>query len=194
MSQNFYISDLHFGHANVIKFDKRPFATIEEMDTALIRNWNEAVRKNDNIYILGDFCWGKSEQWVELLSQLRGNKYLIAGNHDIKNPSSTVRRYFQDWKDYKEIDDKGRRVILCHYPIPFYKSDYSESTFMLHGHVHITFENEYLENLRYQIENDPYERSAKNLCQFYNVGCMMPWMNYMPRTLDEIVNGFARFH
>ena len=194
MSQNFYISDLHFGHANVIKFDKRPFATIEEMDTALIRNWNEAVRKNDNIYILGDFCWGKSEQWVELLSQLRGNKYLIAGNHDIKNPSSTVRRYFQDWKDYKEIDDKGRRVILCHYPIPFYKSDYSESTFMLHGHVHITFENEYLENLRYQIENDPYERSAKNLCQFYNVGCMMPWMNYMLRTLDEIVNGFARFH
>jgi calcineurin-like phosphoesterase family protein len=194
MSQNFYISDLHFGHANVIKFDKRPFATIEEMDTALIRNWNEAVRKNDNIYILGDFCWGKSEQWVELLSQLRGNKYLIAGNHDIKNPSSTVRRYFQDWKDYKEIDDKGRRVILCHYPIPFYKSDYSESTFMLHGHVHITFENEYLENLRYQIENDPYERSAKNLCQFYNVGCMMPWMNYRPRTLDEIVSGFAQFH
>ena len=194
MSQNFYISDLHFGHANVIKFDKRPFATIEEMDTALIRNWNEAVRKKDNIYILGDFCWGKSEQWVELLSQLRGNKYLIAGNHDIKNPSSTVRRYFQDWKDYKEIDDKGRRVILCHYPIPFYKSDYSESTFMLHGHVHITFENEYLENLRYQIENDPYERSAKNLCQFYNVGCMMPWMNYRPRTLDEIVSGFAQFH
>lgn len=194
MSQNFYISDLHFGHANIIKLDKRPFATIEEMDTALIRNWNETVGKNDNIYILGDFCWGKSEQWVELLSQLRGNKYLIAGNHDIKNPSSTVRRHLQDWKDYKEINDKGRRVILCHYPIPFYKSDYSESTFMLHGHVHTTFENEYLENLRYQIENDPYERSAKNLCQFYNVGCMMPWMNYRPRTLDEIMSGFAKFH
>jgi calcineurin-like phosphoesterase family protein len=193
MSQNFYISDLHFGHANVIKFDNRPFITIEEMDTTLIKNWNETVGTNDNIYILGDFCWGKGEQWVKLLSQLRGNKYLIAGNHDIKNPSAEVRRYFQDWKDYKEVNDNGRRVILCHYPIPFYKSDYSETSFMLYGHVHITFENEYLENLRYQIEHDPYERPAKNLCQFYNVGCMMPWMDYRPRTLDEIVSGFAKF-
>ena len=83
---------------------------------------------------------------------------------------------------------------MCHYPIPFYKSDYYSNVFMLFGHLHTTVENEYLENLRYQIENDPYERSAKNLCQFYNVGCMMPWMDYTPRTLDEIVDGFAKFH
>ena len=25
-------------------------------------------------------------------------------------------------------------------------------------------------------------------CNMYNVGCMMPWMNYTPRTLDEIIN------
>lgn len=194
MSKNFYISDTHFGHANILRFDRRPFNSVEEMNAALIKNWNDAVGPNDNIYILGDFCWGKSDEWIDILSQLQGNKYLIAGNHDLRNPSSAVRRFFQDWRDYKEISDNGRKVIMCHYPIPFYKSDYDSNVFMLFGHLHTTVENEYLENLRDQIENDPYERSAKSFCQFYNVGCMMPWMDYIPRTLDEIVDGFARFN
>lgn len=194
MSVNFYISDFHFGHKNVIKFDYRPFESVDEMNSTLIANWNDTVGHNDNVYVLGDFCWGKSDEWIDILSQLKGNKYLIAGNHDLRNPPSDVRRFFQDWRDYKEIFDNDRKVIMCHYPIPFYKSDYSSNTFMLYGHVHITFENEYVEQLRYEIQNDPYERPAKNLCQFYNVGCMMPWMDYRPRTLDEIVEGFLKYN
>ena len=37
---NLYISDLHLGHANVIKFDGRPFADVDEMDRMLIEMWN----------------------------------------------------------------------------------------------------------------------------------------------------------
>ena len=40
---NFYISDLHFGHYNVLKYDNRPFSSIEEMDKKIIENWNEVV-------------------------------------------------------------------------------------------------------------------------------------------------------
>lgn len=32
MSTNFYISDFHFGHKNVIKFDCRPFSDVDEMN------------------------------------------------------------------------------------------------------------------------------------------------------------------
>ena len=42
----FLTSDTHFGHRNIIKYCERPFYCIEEMDDALIANWNSAVRKN----------------------------------------------------------------------------------------------------------------------------------------------------
>ncbi len=52
---NFYISDLHLGHYNVIKMCNRPFSSVEEMDETLINNWNAAVHDEDDVYILGDF-------------------------------------------------------------------------------------------------------------------------------------------
>ena len=62
----FVTSDLHFGHANVIKFDNRPFQNVEEMDRALIALWNETVSKRDTVYILGDFSWYRGEKTNEI--------------------------------------------------------------------------------------------------------------------------------
>lgn len=56
---NYYISDTHFGHKNVIRYDNRPFDSIEEMDEAMIQLWNETVNDADAVYILGDFSWYK---------------------------------------------------------------------------------------------------------------------------------------
>ena len=52
---NHYISDTHFGHKSVLTFDQRPSATLEEMETILITNWNNKVTNKDTVYILGDF-------------------------------------------------------------------------------------------------------------------------------------------
>lgn len=52
---NFYISDLHIGHENILRFDNRPFADVNEMNNKLIENWNARVRSDDTVYILGDF-------------------------------------------------------------------------------------------------------------------------------------------
>ena len=46
---NYYIADLHFGHANAISFDNRPFETVEEMNEALILNWNARVTPDDAV-------------------------------------------------------------------------------------------------------------------------------------------------
>ena len=61
----FYIGDTHFGHENVIKFDNRPFKDSEQMDIELINRWNDVVKSEDEVYILGDFCCRnqKSEEW-----------------------------------------------------------------------------------------------------------------------------------
>lgn len=57
----FYISDLHFGHQNVLKFDHRPYANTEEMDRDMIRKWNDRVGKDDDVYVVGDFLFCTEE-------------------------------------------------------------------------------------------------------------------------------------
>ena len=56
---NFYISDNHFGHFNVIRYDNRPFDNTDTMDKVMIDRWNEVVGDEDTVYILGDFSWYK---------------------------------------------------------------------------------------------------------------------------------------
>ena len=73
-----FISDLHFGHKNIIRFDNRPFQSVEEMDETLITNWNNKINKNDTAYILGDISWYPKDKTAEILSTLKGNKYLIS--------------------------------------------------------------------------------------------------------------------
>ena len=53
----FFTADLHLGHDNIRRHCHRPFGTVEEMDEAIIANWNGAVASKDLVYIVGDFAW-----------------------------------------------------------------------------------------------------------------------------------------
>ena len=183
---NYYIADLHIAHVNIIQFDNRPFADLNEMHKAIVNNWNATVKTTDTVFILGDFCWAKESEWPFYLAPLAGQKVLIRGNHDPKQFSNTVRKLFQDIKDYKEITDSGKHVILSHYPIPFHKADYNPDCWMLYGHVHTTREQRFMEQLRREIKSNCKDR-GDCVGNWINVGCMMPWMNYTPRTLDELI-------
>ena len=189
---NLYIADLHLEHTNVIRFDGRPFDNVSEMDEKLINNWNGVVTNNDTVYILGDLLWLKESEWPAWISRLKGRKVLIRGNHDPKDFSAATKKLFQEITDYKEITDGDRKVILCHYPIPFHKSDYSDRTWMLYGHVHVTWEYEYLKKIREEIKQNAGE-AGRPVGNFINVGCMMPYMDYTPKTLDDIIAGDERY-
>ena len=184
---NFYISDLHFGHKNIIDFDNRPYTSVKEMEDALITNWNYVVTSKDTVYHLGDFCWGKADEWERLLKLLNGNKVIIQGNHDLSKYPPSIKRLLTDVKDYKEIKDGGMNVIMSHFPIMAYKHSYDPNTFMLYGHVHITKEAAWINNWTKELRNNrtsPYD----NRGQLINVGCMMPYMNYTPRTLGYLID------
>ena len=190
---NYFISDMHIGHDNVLRFDNRPFADVEEMNRKLMENWNARVNANDTVYILGDFIWGKEENWPSIVEALSGNKVLIRGNHDPKQFSNTTRAMFQEIIDFKEIKDSGKLVVVCHYPIPFFRAGFAPTAYMLYGHVHDTLEHEYLKKLRRELK----EKSAGHGTpsgNFINVGCMMPYMDYTPRTLDEIIEGDQKLY
>ena len=185
---NYYISDLHIGHANAIRFDKRPFADLNEMHRAIIDNWNSRVKTDDTVYILGDFIWYKESDWPFYAEPLAGNKVLIRGNHDPRKFSAATKRLFQEITNLKEIIDGDRNVVMCHYPVPFFRRGFAQNAYMLYGHVHLTKEYEYLKEMRKTIKANSSGYGTPN-GNFINVGAMMPYMNYAPRTLDEIIAG-----
>ena len=92
----FFTSDTHFYHANIINFCKRPFANVETMNEALIENWNAVVGANDIVFHLGDFCFGGSAEWTNILNRLNGRIYLIVGNHDLKNLRKGYYKRFEE--------------------------------------------------------------------------------------------------
>ena len=80
----FFTSDTHFGHANIIKYAHRPYTDVDEMNKALIDNWNSVVKPNDIVFHLGDFMFGNINRFWEYRSRLNGKIYLVHGNHDYK--------------------------------------------------------------------------------------------------------------
>ena len=167
---NYYIADTHFGHYNILKHSKRPFTSVEEMDEAIIKNWNDVVTDNDDVYILGDFCF-KSKNPEMYLKQLKGKLHLIIGNHDgviLKN--RRLREYFVEIKDILTITDKGKRIVLCHYPLCEWPG-YFRDTLHFYGHIH---NNE--ENMSFKI--------MKTIPNAYNVGVDI--IGFAPQTVDQI--------
>ncbi len=154
----FFISDTHFGHANIIRFCDRPFADVEEMNAALIENWNAVVSDDDTVYHLGDVALGKWVEWDGILSQLNGYKILVVGNHEriFKGESEKNRRRFaiEYPKWFEEIHHNirglelanGTKVNLSHFP---YEADHMEKARhmdarlidrgvpLVHGHTHL---------------------------------------------------------
>lgn len=106
----FFISDTHFGHANIIRFCNRPFGTIEEMDEALVANWNGKVGGNDTVYFLGDLFFRASIDRVrDILGRLKGRKHLIIGNHDSSWMTKELGdKYFVEIANYLDISNGGR--------------------------------------------------------------------------------------
>ena len=80
MSNIFFIADTHFGSEAIRLYENRPFADTGEMDRELIARWNRVVSEDDIVYHLGDF--GADGHEAEILSRLKGVKYLVKGNHD----------------------------------------------------------------------------------------------------------------
>ena len=131
-SRVFLIADTHFGDDNIRLYEERPFPDTATMDQELIRRWNCVVNDNDLVYHLGDFCSDGQGRCRELLSQLKGHKILVMGNHDLYlSPQQWRDLGFEECYDLPVILRKF--FILSHAPLYVCRSmPYAN----LYGHVH----------------------------------------------------------
>ena len=125
------ISDTHFGHKNIIDYENRPFASVEDMNAAIINNWRKIVNKKDIVFMLGDFSFYDKELTQSLMSALPGRKILILGNHDSRSVEWYREVGFEHVSKWPIIIDDF--YILSHAPVYLCSSmPYAN----IHGHIH----------------------------------------------------------
>lgn len=140
----YFTSDLHYGHKAAINLCERPFENIEEMNDELIKRWNEVVKQEDTVYILGDLSFRiPVEEANRFIRRLKGKKILVRGNHD-KNYDTSL---FVEVCDFKELNLNGKSFSLMHYPMLEWPKSYYGSIH-LHGHQHN--KKEYNQQMREQ--------------------------------------------
>ena len=190
----YYISDLQFGCQN--SFENRTL----EHDKLIIDNWNKVVTNSDTVYVLGDIGrigGNKDNEYLcKCISVLKGKKVCVLGNHDENLKDIRLRQLFVEVCDYKEITDNyngmSHKLVLSHYPILFWNGQH-KGWVHLYGHVHMSDEwGVYKQSLNYV--NDFFkDKTMKGYSDCppsvaYNVGACLPYMNYQPRTLKEIIS------
>lgn len=199
----YYVADTHFGHKNVIGLSNRPFNTVEEMNEALVENWNKRVKGNDRVYILGDLFY-RFDGYREVLKRLKGKKYLILGNHDaswveeyavtkeeektqksdtlphksyrFKDTKEDLGTCFEDVSQILQITDGDVGCLLCHYPLLTYKHE--KRLFMIHGHLHSD-------------TSDPFFHHIAENERILNAGVDIN--GFMPVTLSELMENNKLF-
>lgn len=176
---DYFTSDTHYFHKNIIEYCNRPFNTVEDMNEYLIEQHNARVKPEDTLYHLGDFCFGGVQKWNSILDRLQGKIVLVKGNHDWKNlKSPEVAKRFHELRDDTVVasrDNNGRfwNIWLNHFPPrdsscdprELWRPDKSHwHELALCGHVHLEW---------------------KHYGGVINIGA--DYWDYQPVTLDEIL-------
>lgn len=127
-----FTSDTHFGHANIIKYCNRPFASVDEMNEEIIKRWNSVVGANDLVWHLGDFALGGYKNVLDIVPQLNGKINLVMGNHDIRHISEYYKAGFHRVYDKPVIINEF--FVLSHEPLSWITDGSVYAN--IYGHVH----------------------------------------------------------
>jgi calcineurin-like phosphoesterase family protein len=158
----FFTSDLHIGHDRINELAGRPFDSVNEMNNAIVDNWNARVGRDDVVWVLGDVAMGHINDSLRFIERLNGSKHLVPGNHD--RCFSQYRKNGPREADFELYRAVGFKVHpeyvqfaatsrargvevwnLCHFPYTGDSGDvdrYADlrprdtGQILLHGHIH----------------------------------------------------------
>ena len=143
----------------------RPFSSVEEMNEAMVDNWNSVVQRGDKVYHLGDVFFGPKPEFQSLWPRLNGRKRLVVGNHD--DVKYLAAGGFFDkimlWRKFEHL-------LFTH--VPVHESTLGEHRFSgaamvnVHGHIH---------------QNQPPTSQHRCVCVEHT--------GYKPIHIDELLKG-----
>lgn len=176
---DYIISDTHFNHTNILRFEKRPFQNVNEMNEFMIASWNDKITHKDRVFLLGDVIFTrKRDVVIDLLSNLNGKIIIILGNHDKVLYKMFIKNQYRDLngriyiagqiyepKVQFQNQNNYEKVVLSHYPIYSWNARYHGRKHF-YGHVHSNSIN--------LIEN------------MFNVSADV--LDFTPQTFDYVVN------
>ena len=141
-------ADEHYFHRKIMGYQNRPFSSLDEMNNSLVERHNDAVGDQDVVIHIGDFSFGRGEDFSRIAERLRGTHFFMDGSHD-----RAMREYFTQNHQWREGEGRffllpklfeftfGKtKVVLCHYAMEsWWASHYPESSVHFHGHSHGRF-------------------------------------------------------
>lgn len=176
MSEVFLISDTHFFHQKILEFCRPQFKTVEEMNEAIVENWNKKVTKRDSVWHLGDLCFGPVHN-LDIVKRLNGIKNLVMGNHD-----QYGIRVYADLFNKIEAAKKYDGYLLTH--VPIHPGQFYRFKGNVHGHLHesrVTVQKEAETGIGMFWETVPDER-------YVNVSCEQ--IGFTPIPWEEVKRKF----
>jgi calcineurin-like phosphoesterase family protein len=165
MASKYYIADLHIGHESMAR--KRGFSDADLMFDHLKEKWNNKIRKQDVVYILGDVTMER-RRYIKRLDELKGKKVIVMGNHDRPQDAKELLKY--SLKVAGMV--KYKSIFLTHCPIHPMELDYRVK-YNVHGHLHE-------KSVMKKSMGIPYAKDKRYIC----VSC--EHVDYTPVSLEEL--------
>lgn len=126
-----FVSDPHFGHHDIWKWERTQFSSIDEHDTFLtdkFDKWKQRLEKRNGsvLYVLGD--WGDTST-LDIIAGMPFKTVFVAGNHDMMEDKPKFEKAFTEvyWYPFYLTN----RILLSHYPEAVYQDQIN-----VHGHLH----------------------------------------------------------
>ena len=181
----FFTSDTHFCHNQGFLYEPRGFTNPDDMNAAIVENWNKIVKPNDIVYHLGDIALNDTNKAIKIIKKLNGTIHIIRGNHDTDNKLQLImdacwdKFLYHGWAEV--IKDGKKSIYLSHYPTltaNYDEKHFSQHVINLHGHTH--------QHTNWLHADNPF---------MYHVG--MDSHNCTPVHIDEVIsdirNRWAQF-
>ncbi len=161
------ISDLHINHTNIIKYENRPFDSVKSHDDFIINEWNNVVKENDRVFILGDIMFSGNHDQPLVRETNKFNRF---------NDKIYIAPNIFEPKVFIDNSKKPEKVVMCHYPMLSWNASYHGRK-LFYGHVHSNTPSHYNDG-SIIIKDD-------KLPSAYNVSADL--LGFVPKSFQEVI-------
>ena len=128
-------SDLHLGHANILRYEDRPFKDVQSMDGYLWQRWEDIASESSisTVVVVGDTAMNSALN-AGMFSKIRAmpcDQYLAVGNHDLTGLGEVrVNGFDVVCTGMLSLGDPP--LVWTHYPL----AEVPDGMVNVHGHIH----------------------------------------------------------